>query len=258
MQTATSHRVSKMDLATANEPLNPMAPSTQNPKSRGSKTSGSVVGDFSSFIFYFFFTNEQAVSEPRPDASQASPPTYQTATAGTHFGLRPSINEKSSAQHRSTHSSRAPSIPSFHSSASVPRTTSKALTSRSGSVVSFRPSPSLESSHVSRRSSQVSRPISRTYSVHNLEDPSPYLSQSTHGSWPPQYQSFQPPNDGDDQSDEHSLSGSQFPQEGHGNERPVCDIEPNIDEISPDEDDRMARRALQGTNKHGNNLILTR
>ena len=70
MQTATSHRVSKMDLATDNEPLNPMAPSTRNPKSRGSKTSGSVVGDFSSFIFYFFFTNEQAASANQPSPVQ--------------------------------------------------------------------------------------------------------------------------------------------------------------------------------------------
>jgi len=92
-----------------------------------------------------------------------------------------------------------PSIASFHSGASVPRTTSAAPTSHSDSAVSFRPSPSFENSHVPRRSSQVPRPVSRTYSVHNLEDCMPLPNDYTHNSWP-QYQFSQPLNGGDDQA----------------------------------------------------------
>ena len=73
----------------------------------------------------------------------------------------PPINgQLSSAQHRPTPLSRAPSIASFHSCASVPCTTSAAPTSHSGSAVSFCLSPSFENSHVPRRSSQVPRPVS--------------------------------------------------------------------------------------------------
>ena len=56
IQTQTSHKVSKMDLTTANEPLNPMAPSIRNLKSRGLKTSGSAVSDFSPFCRLYIYS----------------------------------------------------------------------------------------------------------------------------------------------------------------------------------------------------------
>ena len=84
LQTQASHRTSKMDVATANEPLNPMAPSIRaSNRSRGFGTK--AVSD--SFSVCHLFTNEQPVSEPLPNTSQGSPPTYQTATAGIHFGF---------------------------------------------------------------------------------------------------------------------------------------------------------------------------
>lgn len=169
--------------------------------------------------------------------------------ASTHFGFRPSANEKplpsrgvSSTQNRSAPLSRGASLTGFHSSGrSLTRSTSTAPTSRNGSIAPFRPSPSSEGSQVPKRSSQVPRPLSRTYSVHNLEGHMTHR-KSTHNSWPSQHQSLRPLDDDDNQSED----GSQFPQEDYENERPACDIEPSIDEVSPDEDDRMARRALRG------------
>ena len=69
-------------------------------------------------------------------------------------------------------------------------------------------------------------------------------------SQPSQYQSPQSFQDDGNQSDDHSHNSGEFPQEVYQNERPACDIEPEIDEISPDEDDRIARRALRGINNH--------
>ena len=97
------------------------------------------------------------------------------------------------------------------------------------------------------------RPVSQTYSVHNLEDHMLLLNDSTHNSWP-QHQFSQPLNGGDDQSSDYPLPDGY--QEGDGNERRICD-ELTIDEISPDEDDRLARKALQGTVKCNNDLLLT-
>lgn len=75
-----------------------------------------------------------------------------------------------------------------------------------------------------------------------------HLSQFTHNFQSSQHQSPQSLDDIDSQSD--NFDGSQFPQENHENKCYACDIEPDINEISPDEDDRIARRALQGINNH--------
>jgi len=100
-----------------------------------------------------------------------------------------------------------------------------------------------------KKSFQVPRPVLRTYSVHNLQGYTPHPSEFTQNTWPSQCQSLQPLHD-DDQSDDYLHDGNQSPQENHENERPTCDIKPDIDEVSPDEDDRMARSALRGINSH--------
>lgn len=249
----TSHRMLMMDITTANEPVNPMAPSIQKSTSHGLRSSGTVVSGFFLFVCSLF-TNEQPVSEPLQNTGQGPPPTYQTATAGIHFGFQPSANEKpppshgvSSTQNRSAPSSHGPSLTGFHSSSGSLPCTSTAPTSRNSSVAPFHPSPSSEGSQVPNQSSQVSCPLSRTYSVHNLEGHTvTHPSKSTHKSWPSQHQSLHPLNDDDNQSED----GSQYHQEDHANECLACDIEPSIDEVLPDEDDRMARRVLRGINNH--------
>ena len=60
LQTQTSHRVSRMDIATANEPLNPMAPSMQKLTSCRSRTSGTVVSGF----FLLLYAIRSPVSSP--------------------------------------------------------------------------------------------------------------------------------------------------------------------------------------------------
>ena len=234
LQTQASHRTSKMDVATTNEPLNPMAPSIRaSNRSRGSGTK--AVSDF--FSVCHLFTNEQPVSEPLPNTGQGSPPTYQTATAGIHFGFRPSAYDKSRpVQNRPTPPSCAPG----------PTGLRGISLSCSGSVTHFCPFISFEGSHFPKKSSQVPHRVSRTYTVHNLQGQMLYPQDSQ----PSQYRSPQSFQDDGNQSDNHLHNSGEFPQEIYQNERPACDIEPEIDEISPDEDDRIARRALRGINNH--------
>ena len=92
LQMQASHRASKMDIATANEPLNPMAPSIRTLTLHGSRTAGTVVSGF--FLVCYLFTNEQPVSEPLLNTGQGPPPTYQAATGGTHFGFQLSAYDK--------------------------------------------------------------------------------------------------------------------------------------------------------------------
>ncbi|KIM64571.1 hypothetical protein SCLCIDRAFT_23310 [Scleroderma citrinum Foug A] len=219
-----------MDIATANEPLNPMAPSMQKSTSCGSRTSGTV-----------------PVSRPLSNTGQGPPLTYQTATAGTHSGFRPSANNKSLPSHDIS-SGKNQSAPSSHASglAGLQSTSASHNFSRAPTDALFCPSPLSEGSHVPKRFSQVPRPLSQTYSIHNLQGYTTHPSQFTHNFWSSQHQSPQSLNNVDSQSD--NFNGSRFPQENHENKCYAHNIEPDINEISPDEDDRIARRVLQGIN----------
>ena len=102
-----------------------------------------LLSDF--FFVCYLFTNEQPVSEPLPNSSQGLPPTYQTATSGTHFGFRPSAYDKScpshntsSVQNQSAPSSCAPGLAGSHGIS----------LSCSDSVAHFCPSPSFEGSQL--------------------------------------------------------------------------------------------------------------
>ena len=70
-------------------------------------------------------------------------------------------------------------------------------------------------------------------------------SEFTQNSQPSQYQ-FRPPICDDGNKSDYFHDSGQFPQEDHASGHPACDMEPDIDKISPDEDDRMARQALRG------------
>ena len=129
-------------------------------------------------------------------------------------------------------------------STSLSRGSSTAPTSHGSSVTVFHPSPSSEAFRVPKRSSQAPHPVSWTYSIHNLQATHP--SQFTR---PSQYQSRPLDNDVN-QSGSYLLDDGRFPREAYENGHPTCDIEPDIDEVSPDEDDRIARRAFRGINIH--------
>ena len=214
-----------------------MALSIQTSTLHGLRTAGTVVSGF--FFVCYLFTNEQPVSEPLPNTSQGPPSTYQTATGGTHFGFWPSAYNKpcpsykiSSVQNPSAPPSCVPGPTGLHGIS----------LSRSSFITHLCPSISFEGSHLPMKSFQVPHPVSWTYSIHNLQGHMLHPSKFT--------QNSQPFNDDGNQSDNGLHDSSQFPQEIHGNEHSTCDIEPSIDEISPDEDNRMARRALRGINNH--------
>ncbi|KIK11244.1 hypothetical protein PISMIDRAFT_19692 [Pisolithus microcarpus 441] len=161
-QTATSKvsHASYLEMATANEPLNPLAPAKSKPKPKPRvKTSSACASNDGQL--------PKSLQEPT-SLDGASPPTYQVAVEGSRYGFRLAGLDKQHEQDNIT------TAPTSHAGSVTPmsRGGSIAPTSRRGSIVP-----------TSRRGSVL--PVSRGSSVVPASHGGSIAPSSRGGSIPP-------------------------------------------------------------------------
>ena len=273
VQTQNPTKVSKLVAATANELLNAMALMAINARARPSKdSSGNTVWRIPTPLSIIYLAKmipqTFAGSQMHPSGCTAPLPAYQASTEGSCYGFNLPVEGKSlqellltalrsQASLVSVAASCGSFTPTLHEptphafNAIPPCSRSRTPSSRGGSMAptsqngSMAPtSRSGSATRVSGMSSQVLQrvrlPLTRTYSAHSLEE---MICQSCDSfvSEPPPYGSCNNDNVPDDGSE--NLMGSQLHQADFAKYQPN---EPFIDEISPDEDELVAKKVLQG------------
>jgi hypothetical protein len=283
-QTQSSAKVSKLVATVAHEPLNPMAPMAINARPHASKESSDhrvqntkatsqVIAESRTHpsarpaplptyqaslesSHYGFNVRVDRKSPPRSQgpsllsssdppltASHLHPRPFTVAAAARHGSIAPTL--RSSAARSALTSSCSASTPTLSRSGSTApsRGGSAIPPSRGGSVAPPSCSAPISGVLTSRGTSQVPLgslhaqrrvrlPLTRTYLAHSLEDMVCQSRHSLDALEPPLYEpchDVDTPGSGNEGED---LSGSQ--------------VEPPIDEVSPDEDERVAQNTLRG------------
>ncbi|KAI5994391.1 hypothetical protein EDD15DRAFT_2366477 [Pisolithus albus] len=241
IQTQAVARVSPMDVATANEPRNPLAPPSdkQLPQRKTRRSNGRA--------------EEKIPSDAPVRAPTASVggntllrPTRQVPIPGSRYGFRlptPAADSATSCGDSTVPHRSASAIQSSRQSSTHPASRGRSATpvSRGGTPITMPtpPVPLRSSQIVQRAYNSQTRQLSRTFSVRDLNtasQPQNFFDQDVSVPAPPPY--YHAGEDGDTECvDDHDSFPSQrgkFPISG----------DTDIDDISPDEDERTAEAAL--------------
>ncbi|KAI6006097.1 hypothetical protein EDD15DRAFT_2359232 [Pisolithus albus] len=261
IQTQAVARVSLMDVATANEPRNPLAPPSdkQLPQWKTCHLNGRAE-EKARLILVVLPFSDSLTSQIPSDAPVHAPtasiggntllrPTCQVPIPGSRYGFRlptPTADSATSCGDSTVPHRSASAIQSSRQSSTHPASHGHSATpvSRGGTPITMLTPP------VPLRSLQIVQcaynsqtcQLSRTFSVRDLNtasQPQNFFDQDVSVSMPPPY--YHAGEDGDTECvDDHDSFPSQcrkFPVSG----------DTDIDNISPDEDERTAEAALHTT-----------